>query len=185
MGIRRNLDQEEELRFCRSKLRYDDRGDMRSATLLIGLLLSTTLARADTDTDEQAKRAFEEGRDAYESGDYETACKRFKSSYLLSGRPAMLFNLANCYDRWGRPHEAAESLRAYLRVVPYDRERPDIELRIRALEEKQRMIGGVETTATASPPRRPLYKRWWLWTAVGGGVVLTVALGVGLGVGLR
>jgi tetratricopeptide (TPR) repeat protein len=31
------------------------------------------------------------------------------------------------------------------------------------------------------PPRRPIYKRWWLWTAVGAGVA---AVAVGLGVGL-
>jgi tetratricopeptide (TPR) repeat protein len=37
--------------------------------------------------------------------------------------------------------------------------------------------------ATAPPERpRPLYKRWWLWTAVGGAVA--IGLGVGLGVGL-
>jgi len=39
------------------------------------------------------------------------------------------------------------------------------------------------TTLTASePPRRqPVYKKWWLWTAVG---VVAVGVGVGLGVGL-
>ena len=39
-------------------------------------------------------------------------------------------------------------------------------------------------TAQATPPRAPtpLYKKWWLWTAVGGAVA--VGLGVGLGVGL-
>ena len=36
----------------------------------------------------------------------------------------------------------------------------------------------------AAPPRpTPIYRRWWLWTAVGG-VAVAVALGVGLGVGL-
>jgi len=38
------------------------------------------------------------------------------------------------------------------------------------------------TIVVAPPPPRPLYKRWWLWTAVGG--VVVVGLGVGLGVGL-
>lgn len=39
------------------------------------------------------------------------------------------------------------------------------------------------TTATTSPVvKRPLYKKWWLWTAVGG--VLVVGVGVGVGVGL-
>jgi tetratricopeptide (TPR) repeat protein len=38
--------------------------------------------------------------------------------------------------------------------------------------------------AAPSPPERtPIYKRWWLWAAVGGAVAV-VAIGVGLGVGL-
>jgi tetratricopeptide (TPR) repeat protein len=42
----------------------------------------------------------------------------------------------------------------------------------------------VATTTTASETRRtPVYKKWWLWTAVAGGVV-AVGLGVGLGLGL-
>jgi tetratricopeptide (TPR) repeat protein len=35
--------------------------------------------------------------------------------------------------------------------------------------------------APAPPPRRPIYKRWWLWTTVG---VVVAAAAVGLGVGL-
>jgi hypothetical protein len=34
------------------------------------------------------------------------------------------------------------------------------------------------------PPPRPIYQRWWLWTAVGA-VVAAVAVGVGVGVGTR
>ena len=36
--------------------------------------------------------------------------------------------------------------------------------------------------ATAVSPRRPVYKRWWLWTTVG--AVALVGVGVGLAVGL-
>jgi tetratricopeptide (TPR) repeat protein len=38
------------------------------------------------------------------------------------------------------------------------------------------------TTSEPPPRKKPLYERWWLWTAVGG--VAAVGLGVGLGVGL-
>jgi tetratricopeptide (TPR) repeat protein len=41
------------------------------------------------------------------------------------------------------------------------------------------------TLTAAAPPREertPVYKKWWLWTAVGGAVA--IGLGVGLGVGL-
>ena len=36
-------------------------------------------------------------------------------------------------------------------------------------------------TREAAPAKTPVYKRWWLWTAVG---VVAVGVGVGLGVGL-
>jgi tetratricopeptide (TPR) repeat protein len=41
-----------------------------------------------------------------------------------------------------------------------------------------------QLTATSAPPSEstPVYKKWWLWTIVGGAVA--VGLGVGLGVGL-
>lgn len=52
-----------------------------------------------------------------------------------------------------------------------------------------RTPGTDPTGATATTPRptsegQPLYKKWWLWTAVGGAVAI-VAIGVGAGVGAR
>jgi tetratricopeptide (TPR) repeat protein len=46
----------------------------------------------------------------------------------------------------------------------------------------------VATPAVAPPvatavPRTPLYKRWWLWTAVAAVAVVAVGVGVGVGVG--
>jgi hypothetical protein len=40
---------------------------------------------------------------------------------------------------------------------------------------------GARADLVATPPRRPVYKRWWLWTVTG---VVVVGVGVGLGVGL-
>ncbi|HZS40593.1 MAG TPA: hypothetical protein VFF06_27360 [Polyangia bacterium] len=37
--------------------------------------------------------------------------------------------------------------------------------------------------ARPRPARTPLYKKWWLWTAVGGAAVIVIAVGVGVGVG--
>ena len=33
----------------------------------------------------------------------------------------------------------------------------------------------------ATPPKRPIYKKWWFWTGVGAVAVLAVGLGAGLG----
>lgn len=41
-----------------------------------------------------------------------------------------------------------------------------------------------QTPTTSDAPvvgKRPLYKKWWLWTAVGGVLVVGVAVGVGVG----
>lgn len=39
----------------------------------------------------------------------------------------------------------------------------------------------VATSAPTPSERTPLYKKWWLWTAVGGVVVVGVAIGLGVG----
>jgi hypothetical protein len=41
----------------------------------------------------------------------------------------------------------------------------------------------VRAAPAAAPPRTPLYRRWWVWTAASAATV-AVALGVGLGIGL-
>jgi hypothetical protein len=52
------------------------------------------------------------------------------------------------------------------------------------LFETSPVVETVPTTPAPAPQKdQPLIKKWWLWTAVGGGVVV-IALAVGLGVGL-
>lgn len=43
-------------------------------------------------------------------------------------------------------------------------------------------VASTEASSTTVVEKRSLYKRWWLWTAVG--AVLVVGVGVGVGVGL-
>lgn len=56
-----------------------------------------------------------------------------------------------------------------------------VRARVEALLRRLAVPAPVVLTTPAPPPRRPLYKRWWLWTAVGGGAA-AIALGVSLGV---
>src|SRR5260370_20453761 len=148
------------------------------AWIVLGALLVSVPARADRDED--ARALYEEGRVAFEQDRAQEAYDRFREAYMISQRPQLLFNMASALTRLDRPHEAAESLRAYLRVVPDDPDRASLEQRIRALEEKQRLldeerrarephvVAPVVAPALAPPAKRPLYKRWWLWAIVGG-----------------
>jgi tetratricopeptide (TPR) repeat protein len=170
---------------------------MRSGVVLIAVLVC---APARADQDEDARVLYESGRVAFEQGHAQQAYDAFRKAYMISQRAALLVNMAAALEQLDRPHDAAEALRSYLRVVPDDTDRPRIELRIRALEEKQRLLDEDRRAHApppppppsltlvvpvppppAPPPKPPIYKRWWLWAIVGGVAAGTaVALGVTL-----
>jgi len=62
----------------------------------------------------EARSLFIEGNAHYSAGRYALAAERFIRAYELSGHPALLFNLANTYERAGNYEKAAHYLRMYL-----------------------------------------------------------------------
>ena len=104
---------------------------------------------ADTVAAEEARaRAlFAEGERAYASGRYEDAIAAFEESYRLSGRPLLLFSIANAYERMGRSHEAYAALRRYLPHAPAS-ERALILARIDLLEARAAEPATPRTTET-------------------------------------
>jgi tetratricopeptide (TPR) repeat protein len=149
-------------------------------------------ASGDDDRDDaQARELFLEGDEAYAEADYERAATLFMRAYELSGRPALLFNLGNAYERMGAYDRAAEALQRYL-DSPEARDREVIERRIARLEEAHRRrveeiarleAAGPETAAPAqagageaSGGERRAY--WWLsggGAAVAGGLIFGLA----------
>src|SRR5262245_31255672 len=109
--------------------------------------LSSSAAARDIRQD-RARVLFESGRAAYAREDFQGAYEFFRQAYLVSAEPALLYNMSSALALAGKPHEAAEALRAYLRALPDDPERRAIEQRIRSLEEAQRMLD-----SGPSPPR--------------------------------
>ncbi len=74
----------------------------------------TPPTKSTADSDEEAKRLFEEGDAAYAAGKYALAIAAFEKAYALSGRPGLLFNLANAHERLGDLQAAKDQLVAYL-----------------------------------------------------------------------
>lgn len=143
-----------------------------------------------------AKQLYAEGKEAYEQLKFQLAYDRFKSCYALSHQPELLFNMSSAEQGLGHPKAAAELLRAYLRVVPDDPDRPGIERRIRALDEQQLLdvkpSPSPQAVAKLPPPPPPPVappppRRWYqdpaghalLFTGVG----LLAAGGALLGIG--
>jgi tetratricopeptide (TPR) repeat protein len=75
-------------------------------------LLQPALAQ-QPDPDGVARQLFENGERLYDEGHYEQAIVAFQEAYALSGRPALLYNMANAYERLGRLEEAIEALNEF------------------------------------------------------------------------
>lgn len=121
--------------------------------------------------DAEARRLFEDGDRLYQEGRYEDAIVRFEESYALSGRPLLLFNMANAYERLARYASAADALRRYLpNAAPAETEM--IQTRITMLERRAAEQQAPTPTPTPDPAVPPV-------TATdGGGLTGTQVAGV-------
>lgn len=99
---------------------------------------------------EKAKKAFGEGKKAFDAGDFPEAIVKFKESYNLSKNPKLLYNVAIANESAGQDDIALFYYRKFLTdAAPDDAQRPDAETRKKALEVK---FGGGGTTTTTTPP---------------------------------
>ncbi|MEY4508028.1 MAG: hypothetical protein RLZZ450_150 [Pseudomonadota bacterium] len=81
----------------------------------------------------EARALFMAGRVAFDEGRYEAALKHFSASYEQSQRPALLYNIAQCYDRMRRDEDALAAFERYLAVEADPEQRASVEARVRAL----------------------------------------------------
>jgi len=102
--------------------------------------------------DERAHELYLYGDRLYAEGAYAAAIEVFREAYKLSGRPLLLFNLANAYERVGRYQDAADALRSYEAHAP-THERGSIARRILHLESRVDQ-GKAEDAPDAAPTRR-------------------------------
>lgn len=121
--------------------------------LWLGVLLATLAlpGRARADREERARQIYTEGEKAYQANDYQKAYDDFKQAYILSQQPALLYDVAAALQGLGRPHDAAEALRTYLKQVPKDPDRPAIEKRIAGLEDAQQLLDSEKKRPSSVP----------------------------------
>ncbi|HEX6837487.1 MAG TPA: tetratricopeptide repeat protein [Polyangia bacterium] len=181
-------------------------GTLTRAVLVVATLLVALPSSADETG--SARAHFSRGTKLYDLGRYLEAAKEYEAAYEAKDDPAILFNIAQAY-RLGRDYpDAIRAYKSFLRRVPQSDQRPQIEAHLREMQEaidRQQApppattppattppattapattptTTPVTTTPAASSERTPLYKKWWLWTIVGGVVVAGVVVGVTVGV---
>ncbi len=103
--------------------------------MILVLIAFLSFAQAQEGNDERARELYENGAILYDEGRYEDAVIAFEEAYRLSGRPALLFNIANALERCGRWGEALDVLSRY-RAYAAAEERETLDRRITNLERR-------------------------------------------------
>jgi len=177
-------------------------------TLAIVLLALPAAAGAQGIRDE-ARAHYELGRVEFSQGRYQEALAEFRRSFALAPIPDLLYDIGRSQEELHDVTGAIASYHQYLAVKPDAEERAELEAHILELSRllapaplpapapatttsitsapptaRSTAISLVGTSAAPAPRRTPLYRRWWLWTAVSA-VAVGAALGIGLGVGLE
>ncbi|HEX6837357.1 MAG TPA: hypothetical protein VF334_12335, partial [Polyangia bacterium] len=162
----------------------------------IVLLVGAARARADAAPrapvthPPSAQAAAAEGATAFAAADYERALAAYQRAYLDDiDEPQYLLRLAECSRALQRTGEALRFYRLFLHERPDAPERASVEASIAALAHPPPppltapppAVSVQAERPVAAAPARPIWRRWWLWTAIGGAAALGVGLGVGLG----
>lgn len=145
-------------------------------TTLALAALAPASARAQA-TDMQARDLYVQGDRYYAEGRYELAVQAFQESYRLSGRPLLLFNLANALERIGRYAEALDALRRYQPSAP-PHEQMALRTRIATLEQRAAQQPAPPATPASSGDSSLMLTGFLVG---GAGVALTV-VGIVMGV---
>ncbi len=168
---------------------------------LVLWLGGSAFANTDPTNEKVGRLHFQAGEDLYRAGRYNAALAEFKKGFSLTGRPAFLLNIAQCERKLENLDAARESLAGFLEADPDSPLVPEARSVLAEIDAalKKRAEAGPKKVTPVNPPTdsskngnaelilkepierapTPVYKKWWLWTAVG-----VVAVGVGLGVGL-
>jgi tetratricopeptide (TPR) repeat protein len=108
-------------------------------------------AHVETQDEGVARGLYQAGKAAYEAGRYEQALGYFEQAYEQSKRPRMLYNIGQAADRLRRDERALEAFREFLRVLPDDPVREEVEMRIAALERAVAERQRAEQATPAAP----------------------------------
>jgi tetratricopeptide (TPR) repeat protein len=179
------------------------------ARFVLTLALVVLCARvASADDRARARTAFRAGSQHYNLGEFQQALDSFKEAYRRVEDPSFLFNIAQCERQLGHKREAVREYRAYLNNADNAGNREAVKETIAQLQkeldaddERARdaarpaiapppaiVTPPAETAATpvlvATPTpqieHKPAYKKWWVWTIVGGVVAAGAATGLAL-----
>jgi len=93
--------------------------------------------QAPADPKELAKKAYAEGKEYYEKGDYQKALDSFLSAYNYVPNPFVYISIAHSYDKLGKCLEARDYYLKYMKEKPDAGNIPEIKEKIAELEARK------------------------------------------------
>jgi tetratricopeptide (TPR) repeat protein len=129
-------------------------------------------------SDTEVAEHVAQGRRLYLLGHYQEAIAEYRRAYELRADPQFLMDTAEAYRQLGATERALFYYERYVAAAPNAPDREIVEDRITELElvKTAPPVASAVVAAPAVPATRPrpVWKRWWVWTAVG------VALAAGI-----
>jgi tetratricopeptide (TPR) repeat protein len=114
-------------------------------TVALTLTLAPLAARAGAEDDKKAARPhYEKGAVEYNLGHFAEAIAEFEKAYQLDRAPILLFNIAQAHRQSGNNERAAFFYRRYLEQAPTAANRPEVEKRIKDLDEAMRQQNDIK-----------------------------------------
>jgi tetratricopeptide (TPR) repeat protein len=140
--------------------------------------------------DGEVERHAALGQRLLERGRTQEALVEFRRAYELRADPRLLYDIAACYRQLGNTAQARFFYERYLAAAPDAPDRDEVEAALDALGAPAAPASTKPAPApspsfahdavlvpVAPPPEapRPLWRRWWVWTAFGALVLAGVA----------
>jgi hypothetical protein len=136
-------------------------------SLVLIFLAALVSARLNAAPIDDAKRAFAEGKAAFERGDYETALSAYQKANTILPAPNLYYNIGTTNERLGRYQEAAMAFDEYFKLAgaPQNDEDREFQDKLRARGDADRKRANVVTQPRQEPqpvggqpppPRQPV-----------------------------
>jgi hypothetical protein len=124
----------------------------RLAVLVVTALLFMGGRAHAQDPKAQAKQHFAAGEARFKAGDYRGAITEFAAADALVPSPILSYNIGLCHERLGEDQLAVQRYRDYLERRPDAANRPAVEARIQAAEQRLAAKKGPPAPAPTPPP---------------------------------
>ncbi len=146
---------------------------------------TSTAPPASTPMDAEIDEHVAQGHRLYQLGRYQEAIAEYRRAYELRADPPFLFQIAESYRQLGATEQALFYYDRYLAGAADGTDRDAAEERVSELERLRArpavaatppgLIAAPGTGAGAKPPT-PVWRRWWVWTAIGAALAAGVTV---------